>query len=414
MDNHFFSSRREFLKKSVLGAIGGVASAKAFARPCSYSLARTLVKQTTSLPERTYYTYPHSNGFLDAQTCIVARHAAKSELEYLAVDLTTGESRVVAQVRDARAYYAVALNGLMVVPLNHAIVIVDLKGGGAPRRIELSPQWKNAGDCDIRPDGAFVLVSRYKLTDPAQTCLDMINTQTSVITNIHETSQLQIDHAHFSPHDPDWISFCDGSSHTRHRMWLWHATKAPNCRTVFHQKVANGTSFEIGHERAMFNKDSLLVCAFSSSSASPRGLYEVSFDGTTRFVSESNRDSHCNVSHDGRWAVASTLGPANTEGGKFDLCERAPSNWAESTKGYVDSDIAAVNIATGERQFLFRASNAVTKANNGSEGYTSSQPYEAQPAISPDGRWILVKDARTQSVISIEIDRDALRAFLAG
>jgi hypothetical protein len=60
-----------------------------------------------------------------------------------------------------------------------------------------------------------------------------------------------------------------------------------------------------------------------------------------------------------------------------------------------------VNVATGERQFLYRCYNA-----------KDSQPYEVQPSISPDGRWVLMKDGRTRRVIAVELDEHRMQAFL--
>jgi len=188
-------------------------------------------------------------------------------------------------------------------------------------------------------------------------------------------------------------------------MWLWHAQKAPKGRHIFQQERPDGTWLDIGHERAMFNKLAAVVIAYSDSSATPRGLYEIGIEGAARSISESNLDSHCNISTDGRWAVVSTLGSANVNDESLDLCNRAAATWATSTTGYVSSDIVVVNMQTGARQFLFHSANAVASSK-------SQQPYEPQPSISPNGKWVLVKDARERRVLVIELDEKKLNKFL--
>ena len=162
------------------------------------------------------------------------------------------------------------------------------------------------------------------------------------------------------------------------------------------------------HERALFDRPAMLVVAAGASFGIPRGLYEVSLaNGEARLVSDSNRDLHCNASKDGTWFAVSLQGPADLEDhpGRLDLCARPGGTvdpaWLGSTKGYGYSDVVIVNPKNGGRVFLFRGANANT-----------GQPYEVQPVISPDGRWVVVKDARRRNVIGLEIDRAALASFL--
>jgi hypothetical protein len=101
------------------------------------------------------------------------------------------------------------------------------------------------------------------------------------------------------------------------------------------------------------------------------------------------------VSRDGRWAVVSLQGV-------YDSSEARPDpNWLKTGLGYGFSDVMLVNMRSGARAFLYRGTNA-----------TAGQPYEVQPTISPDGRWVLLKDAREKRVLMLEIDPEALEKFL--
>lgn len=370
---------------------------------CRYDSRFSLVKEKRFLGSGTYFTYPHSNGFISNNQCIIARKLENGTVEYLVVDLATQERRTAAVFLNPRLYYAVSRNQSMAVPTDSGVSIVNLTDG-ASHQLASWPEWKTLADCDISPDGTKILINRFSRADARNYRVDLIDTSSGEIRNIFEAS-FPLDHAHFSPFDPSWICFCDGTVHSRQRMWVWHAEHAPAGKNVFRQTRADGKFFDIGHERALFNRLSLLTIAYSSGSAAPRGLYEVGFDGAVKLISESNTDSHCNVSHDGRWAVVSSLAPVDLDLFMLDLCKRVPANWIKSDRGYVISDITAVNMKTGHREFLFRATNAVTLTG-------SLQPYEAQPAISPDGRWVIVKDAASQQVISLELDGEALQRFL--
>jgi Tol biopolymer transport system component len=257
-------------------------------------------------------------------------------------------------------------------------------------------EWRLHADCDISADGSKVLVTLSAEHAPDRHRLSVVDVATGKIETIVELDWL-IDHAHFSPFDESWIVFANAEPRNYDRLWVWNQAQAPRGKTLFRQQRSDGKVFTIGHERAMFTERAALVIAFgSNSTARPCGLYEAAFDGKVRLVSESMRDFHCNVSQDGRWAVVSLQGMHDA------LMQRVSRNWlTEGGPGYGFSDVMIVNLQNGARQFLYRATNA-----------TQGQPYEVQPAISPDGKWVLLKDAREKRVLCIEIDHDALAAFL--
>jgi len=397
-------SRRQFLGRlSIFGTGYFLCPGRSPADPGS-----PLIKSIVRSPENTYFTYPHSNGFLADGTPVFASPTGDNgtAIDFIAFNPDNPNSaRKIAHVTKARAYYCISKNNLMVLSKTDgsvAVLDLTLKSGPGkdmtPRQIFHEDGWTIAGDNDISVDGKHVVITRglYDKNKQALDCrMDVIDTATGEVKNI--VKNWQVDHAHFSPFDPSWISFCDIRPNNRDRMWVWNETQAPSGRHLFNQTFPDGRYYTVGHERAMFHKPALLTVAYGShSTALPRGLFEVGFDGSVRLVSESNRDLHCNVSRDGRWAVVSLQGTYDPSGA------RANGNWLNTGLGYGFSDVMLVNMRSGARQFLYRGTNA-----------TSGQPYEVQPSISPDGRWVLLKDARERRVLMLEIDPTALASFLA-
>lgn len=385
-------SRREFLH--VLG------STLLFARVSRSEerLNSKLVKRVVSAPEGCYFTYPHSNGFLPDGRAVLAQPSLLSgrpALTYLGFDPVSGDSEPLAQLTGVRMYYAISNSGLMVVPRKFGAVAIDLSHRNSkPFELFSENGWTVAGDCDISPVGNLALFSRSHYDDPRMDRMEIFDLAKGEMRTIVEPGW-QVDHAHFSPFDPKWICFCNNDAKQYRRTWVWNESSAPNGKHLFEQKLSDGSIFVLSHERAMFNKRAMITIAHGSSSATPRGLYEVGFDGSVRLISQSNRDFHCNISRDGRWAVVSLQGTQNLNG------DRPERNWLHSDISYGESDVELVNMKNGRRLFFFRGTNA-------SEG----QPYEVQPTISPDGRWVLLKDARTHSVLFLEINQAELNGFL--
>ena len=87
-----------------------------------------LVKRVVRSPENTYYTYPHSNGFLPNGACVLASPTSGPEnpgLDYLSFDFNNGNSWLIAHVRDPRMYYAIGRNGMMAVPRRNGMYLID-------------------------------------------------------------------------------------------------------------------------------------------------------------------------------------------------------------------------------------------------------------------------------------------------
>ncbi|MBS0238073.1 MAG: hypothetical protein JSR89_06585 [Proteobacteria bacterium] len=307
-----------------------------------------LIKRVVRSPPNTYFTYPHSNGFLsDGRAVLASPPKTGPGLDFIAFDPRTGSAEHLAYVRNTRMYYSIAENGLMLVSQKEGAAVVDLGAKNPqPRTILHEANWITSGDNDISPDGKWALLTRSRYVAPQNYRCDMVEIATGRIKNIAAPGW-SVDHAHFSPYDPTWIAYCaNRSTRDPQRMWVWNEERAPRGRNIFRQQQLSGKFFHIGHERAMFHKPAMLVVAYGSSSATPRGLYEVEFNGNVRLVSGSNRDLHCNISHDGRWAVVSLQG-------KYDPSDARPTpDWLNSEGKYGFTDVVIVSVRTGARFFL--------------------------------------------------------------
>lgn len=375
--------------------------APAFAQKASDEPIRPpspLIKRVVSSPPNTYFTYPHSNGFLpDGRAVLASPPKTGPGLDFIAFDPRTASVEHLAYVRDTRMYYSIAENGLMLVSQKEGAAVVDLGAKNPqPRTILHEPNWITSADNDISPDGKWALLTRSRYVAPQNYRCDMVEIANGRIKNIAAPGW-PMDHAHFSPYDPSWIAYCaNRNGRDPQRMWVWNEERAPRGRNIFRQQQLSGKFFHIGHERAMFHKPAMLVVAYGTSSATPRGLYEVDFNGNVRLVSDSNRDLHCNISRDGRWAVVSLQG-------KYDPGNARPqSNWLTSGGNFGYLDVMIVNMQTGKRIFLYRGTSS-----------TAGQPYGVQPSISPDARWVVIKDSKERCVFFLEIDQHELNSFLS-
>jgi hypothetical protein len=407
-------SRRRFL--SGTATLVGVGSAFrvmprfALAKEPSETTASPLVKQVVRSPENTYFTYPHSNGFLPNGTPVFASPTGAADVDYIACNPESpGEARKITHVREARLYYSISKNGLMVISKQHGgVALLDMTAKNdagreiTPLQIFHEEGWDVPSDNDITVDGRQVLITRTLYDTekkPLDGRMDVIDIASGEVKNLIKGRM--VDHAHYSPFDPKWISFCDNAPDNLDRMWVWNEAKAPNGRHVFDQMTPKGY-YLVTHERAMFDKPAILTCAYgfagnthAEDDAVTPGLFEVGFDGSLRLVSPSRRDFHCNISRDGRWAVVSLEGQYDAQNRKRD------ARWENSSgEGWGYSDVMVVNMRTGRREFLYR-------------GTSAAQPYEVQPTISPDGKWVLLKDAREKRVLMVEINQTALKSFLA-
>lgn len=421
--------RRDVIFSLSSGAAALLSGSTALARStCAYEQARftdQFYKRIVATPQNTYSTYPHANGFMPDGRLVVAKRVGDRTTRYYAVDLNVGSGALtpIAEIANARMYYAISRNGLLVTATFQGATIVDLNNSGKTILEWIDPDYQSNQassmntvrfnqDIEISLNGDRVLLTRVEYNNGVHSSssillLDPFRGLSTTVIDSRENREVQtasgLDHAHFSPHDQQWICFSDATPRSLRRIWVWHPTHARQPRPLADQINAERPLL-LTHERAMYNRHSLLAVVYGSNS--PRGLYEIPFSGEeARLVSESNRDLHCNSSWDGRWYVVSLQGTADWDRRVLDLCKRpggaSDPDWLRSDKGFSFSDIVLINPKRGTRAFLYRGANA-----------NDAQPYEAHPVISPDGRWIVIKDARHRNVLGLEVNQDMLERFL--
>lgn len=396
-------SRRAFLARGAAFAAGAVILPKlAFAAP-SRGSAPSLVRRVVAGPESTYFAYTHANAFLpDGRTHVVAR-GENGGISFIAFDPQSGRERALGFLKGVDLYYSLSDDGRTLAETDgRRLLAWELGSKNEPRVLFRDPEGEEGkwaiNVSDISADGrSFVAMRRFRGTKPYKVLPDGRGLQYQLLTHDLRSGRSEfameadwwINHVHFSPHDPAWISMAHEGDADKipDRLWAWHAKDAPDGRMIFNQTGPDGLPLYVGHERAMFDKPACVCIAYGASPSAATGLYEIGFDGkSSRLVSASDRDWHCNISRDGKWAVVDTTGPHDAPG----------RGWEDA--GRV-SDVLAVNMRTGARAFLHRSSQ-------------SKHPYHPHPHISPDGRWVVFNDSDSRRTMALEIDPSALKSFL--
>lgn len=331
--------------------------------------------------QRRYHAYPHANGFADGGASVVLgqveggqvslwRRSLDSEAEE---QLARFEAPVDASMPTAaHLFFDVAEQAnVLVVVAEGAVWSIDLGRPGKPRELYRAADGETINSLpNIAADGRRVLL---QITRPdgvyAAIAIEVATGRVETIV----TRDWWLSHVHFSPFDPAWIAFChEGDTLTiPDRMWAWHARAAPDGVPIADQRWDDpARRLSLGHERACFHAASELVIAYGVSVGGPRGLYEVPFEPgrPMRLVSEGDRDWHCNVSRDGRWALVDTTGPHDAPG----------RGWDDA--GDV-SDVLLVDMQTGRRRLLARS-------------HQTTHPWHPHPAFSPDASRVLYNESR--------------------
>jgi hypothetical protein len=394
-------SRRTFLGKTALLAAAAVLPSVLRSSPAATSRSLPLVKRVVAGPAATYFAYTHANAFLpDGCTHVLAR-VENEGLTYLSFNPVDGGTRQLGSIKGADMYYSLSDDGrTMAVTNGSAILGWDVGSTTPPRDLFRVPageenKW-GLNVSDISPDGKSVVAMLRHRGTPYKTLPDGRSFQYQLLkhdiaaarTDIAMEAGWWLNHMHFSPFDPRWVSLAHEGDADKvpDRLWAWHEKEAPEGRMLFKQTDTDGQPLYVGHERSCFHKPSCIFIAFGGSPGNPTGLYEVDFQGESRLVSEGLRDWHCNISRDGRWAVVDTTGPHDAPGRGW---ENAGST----------SDILIVNTRTGKRAFVHRSSQ-------------TRHPYHPHPHISPDQRWIVFNDAKSRRAMAVEIDQRVLKTFL--
>jgi len=365
--------------------------------------ASPLVKQVMWTRAHAYFAYPHSNGFLTGSTFVVALRQPGTQkggcwdLDFISFDPVTRTEKQLAHVPGVRMYYSIANNGQMLVTDAKGARLIDLNQGGASKVIYEAPSpWAPGDVSDLSPDGGAAVFPLWKSPPNSSQIVycDIAKGSNRVLLD----KPWAMNHPHFSPFDPKWTAFCHEGAPVSDRIWAWNKTAAAEGRMLFNQVTPQGV-LNVGHERARFDKEGEIFVAYrSAKTAGLAGLYEVGFDKTSRQVSASETYLHCNISHDGRWAVVDSQpvgDPKNPDS----------VAWGDVTPPRPQlprrSDVIAINMKTGARQFLYAGRMA------------PRHPWHVHPHISPDGRWVVFNDYEQKRVCTIEIDQAALETFLA-
>jgi hypothetical protein len=302
--------------------------------------------------------------------------AFESHTQVIEHDLDTGEERDLIRIEDHLEYLWIDLplaGDRLIYTTPTSLMMIDLAGTAPQKReivrVDLGMHTHNLPS--ISADGKRALLGQANQTSNG---FVMVDVETG-----RELHRMQWDwyanHFHFSPFDASWVGFChEGpTENIPDRVQIWHAQYAPQGRCIFDQEPdAQGVRLCVGHERWNYHEVSALAVAYGVSPHGPRGLWKLDPQGPARLISEANRDWHCNISRDGRYAVVDTTGP-------YDL----PGCGWENHQNI--SDILLVDMRTGQRTHLAR-----TKLG-------AKQHCHPHPAFSPDGRWIVFNECAERS-----------------
>ncbi|MFD7154606.1 hypothetical protein ACFV9C_08415 [Kribbella sp. NPDC059898] len=318
------------------------------------------------LVEGAYATYPHYNGYWHGGVALV-RESGRG-FEVVGVGLDGADPVVLLELEDAGTppWIDIAVESeTLIVPWQNRLVVKELRGAGVARVAYTPPDGATMdGLVGVSADGRRAVTV---LTAGEERTLVEIDLAAGTAESLARF-EWWANHAHYCPADEQWIAFShEGSASTvPDRVWAYHPVHAPKGVAVADQFAMSdepGRPVAVGHERWMFHRPGALVVAYGESPVGPRGLWEVLPDGATRLVSAGDRDWHCGISRDGRWAVVDTSGPADAPG----------RGWQNADH---QSSIVAIDTHTGERTVL-----ATTTHEN--------HPYHPHPSVTPDGRSVV-------------------------
>ncbi len=323
-----------------------------------------------------YITYPHCNGFRTSGNRVLINEAHPDHTLVIEFDLDRGTERPLLRIDDHLEYlwFDLPLEGdSLFYTTQTSLVMVDLDRSPMVRH-ELMRVGEGTHTHvlpSVSADGSTALLAYMDGNAHGFRLLDARN---GTVLGQAQWNWFA-NHFHLSPFDPSWIGLChEGPTETiNDRIYAWHAQEAPEARCIFDQKPdSHGNRLCVGHERWCFHERAALAIAYGVSPHGPRGVWKLSPYHEPRLISEANRDWHCNVSRDGRFAVVDTTGP-------FD----APGCGWEGHGGV--SDILLIDMQSGERRFVARSHLG------------AKQHCHPHPAFSPDGRWIVFNECLERS-----------------
>ena len=322
--------------------------------------------------EYCYHTYPHCNGFADGSRSVVVGERREGYVNLWKLDLVEGGRQLIHHFpTDApQIWFDVAAGAnILVAVTENELWRFDLSRGTKGEVLLRAPEGLRLQDLpSITADGTRGLVAFQEGAVYGVMLVDMV---AGSFQRIIEHSWW-VNHAHFSPFDPQWIGYCHEGpcDAVADRVWAWHPEHCPHGRCVFHQaELGADRPIQLGHEVWSSHDLSIFVPAFGASPEGRRGLYQLFPDDgrPARLVSPGNRDWHCGVSPDGRWAVLDTAGANDLPG----------TGW-EGTNNI--SDILLLNLATGARTNLART-------------HFTRHPWHPHPAFSLDSQSIIYSES---------------------
>jgi hypothetical protein len=340
---------------------------------------RSQAKPFTDFDANRYIGYPHSNGFADSGQSLVVGQLESSAVSLWKMDRASlssvhlGTFPISEPPPNKVIWFDVAADAnQMIASANQSILQWDLNRIGPPIEVyRAEAPWLLDQLLSITADARQMVVS-IRHRDHGVSRGVLVNLSTGKAETIIEVPWFA-NHFHFCPADPNWIGFAHEGPTEKipDRTCVWHAMHAPQGRCVFDQASDDpATHLCVGHERWTHHDVSALTIGYGVSPAGPRGLYEVFADGRpARLISGGDRDFHCDVSRDGRFAVIDTTGPHD-----------APGKGWENAQDV--SDIFIVDMTTGRRQFLARS-------------HLNLHPRHAHPVFTPDASMIFYNEAES-------------------
>ncbi len=330
------------------------------------------------LCQSAYLPYPHANPFTkDGRVLMVQQDQDGRRIVAKGLAAHDGDVKTIVQVNpvhdsDKHLIFDIAYQASrLMLNYNQAVYLID--PGQYDARLPSPIYRPDAGAVlygipSIRSDGTTALILEHQ---GDVSTLNEINVDTGKVRVLMKKSWL-VGHAHYVPGDENWVGVCHEGPTEKipDRVWAWHERLAPEGRCVFDQKSDDPKYFlNVGHERWGFLGASGLAVAYGCSPAGPRGLWQVFADGrAAKQIFSNDRCWHCDISRDGRYALADTTGTWNLPG----------HGWENDDK---NRSILLIDVATGRHVVL------------GSAG-GDTHPYHPHPIFSPDGQNVFFNTKR--------------------
>lgn len=300
-------SRRTFNKVLPLAA-GSLVVGAAVGLPARPAAAAAPTYLST-FGQRRYFTYPHQNGLFDGGRKVVLGQSDGPGRSSLWVhDISGGVSRKIGSftfptTRDYIYYDIADTRSLLATSDTKSLWTIDLtQAAPIPRRLYTPPPGNSLDDIvSLRYDASTVLAGYRPTGANSPTTVVKVRVSDGAATRLF-SKNFRANHLQYSPNNPAWFGFARDQGN-RDRVWGYHSSAAPTGELLWNQKSPSGGDLLVGHEVWCRQDLSILVVAYRASPGSPRGLYQVRPDGTSRLVQPSDSYLHCNVRRDGRFAV---------------------------------------------------------------------------------------------------------------